>query len=220
MRAAWWLLGVCVFASGCGLVQRATCNLAYETRRCVDTATLAARHRRWAREAWAHTCAASPEPYSPYFAQGFTDGFLDYVEAGGTGEPPAVPPRRFWTAKFQTYEGRLAIEDWFAGFRQGAAIAREAGYRELAILPSSLSSLASGPPPELNDGPGYPPSPEAERSSAVPGEQLPYPRELRPGEEESEPTAVYPSPGWSAVDVRLFNGCSIRWPVRVQAATP
>ena len=31
------------------------------------------------------------DPYSPDYCQGYIDGFVDYLEGGGNGEPPALP---------------------------------------------------------------------------------------------------------------------------------
>src|SRR5262249_55924719 len=149
MRAAWWAIGLCVVASGCGLVGRATHNLTYETRCCLDRAHEAKRNRRWVAEAWAHGCADGG-PRSGDYAQGFADGFLDYLEAGGSGEPPVLPPRRYWGSAYQTPVGRQLVDEWFAGFRHGAAVARDAGYRDLVTLPTSFGrpTTAALAPPE------------------------------------------------------------------------
>src|SRR5262245_2864118 len=60
------------------------------------------------------------EPFSVDYQDGFVDGFVDYLEAGGTGEPPMLPPRRYWRASFQSPAGHQAAEQWFEGFRHGA----------------------------------------------------------------------------------------------------
>ena len=76
-----------------------------------------------------------------YFVQGtgtragFSDG--DYLEAGGTGQPPAMPPRRYWKAVYQSPEGRLAVQDWYRGFAYGAEMAKASGYRQLVTIPLS-----------------------------------------------------------------------------------
>ena len=67
-------------------------------------------------------------------------------------EPPAAPPWIYRTAAFETPRGQQDVEDWFAGFRQGAAIARADGYREAArIVPIALPPATSSysPPAEL-----------------------------------------------------------------------
>jgi hypothetical protein len=85
------------------------------------------------------TCSGAP--ISEHFAHGFKEGFADYLYAGGTGAPPAVPPRCYWSAKYDNAEGRQAIEDWFAGFRRGAAMARSSGFRERITVPASTTLL-------------------------------------------------------------------------------
>src|SRR5262249_39466700 len=94
-------------------------------------------------------------PYSPDFQQGFLCGFADYLYAGGTGNPPPLPPRGYWKSEYETPEGRQAVQDWFEGFRTGAARARASGYRELVTVPIS----ALPPPPPLPPPPLLPPNP-------------------------------------------------------------
>jgi hypothetical protein len=54
-----------------------------------------------------------------------------------------VPPRRFWNAGFRTDEGKLRANQWFEGYRHGARVAREGGYRERATLHSSVTNCQS-----------------------------------------------------------------------------
>lgn len=77
------------------------------------------------------------EPFSVDHACGFVDGFVDYLEGGGTGEPPPLPPRRYWTASYQTTCGVTGALDWFRGYAHGASVAQGSGYRELVTVPVS-----------------------------------------------------------------------------------
>src|SRR5262245_29130793 len=52
---------------------------------------------------------------------GFKDGFADYLQYGGNGEPPSIPPRCYW--KEDSIPGRQAGLEWSAGFRHGASVA-------------------------------------------------------------------------------------------------
>src|SRR5579872_1105819 len=89
-----------------------------------------------AKEAWRAAQAACPDQaYSKDYACGFKAGFRDYLDAGGNGEPPAVPPFRYRLAGYESPGGHAAIEDWYAGFRHGAAAARASGFRELNVIP-------------------------------------------------------------------------------------
>ena len=79
--------------------------------------------RATAEQAWLKVVAADPtRPYPADFVDGFEDGFVDYLDAGGPGDPPAVPPWRYRRRKYETLEGRQAILAWQAGFRYGAAV--------------------------------------------------------------------------------------------------
>ncbi|MCA9152063.1 MAG: hypothetical protein KDA92_22320 [Planctomycetales bacterium] len=77
------------------------------------------------------------DPYSPDYCEGYIDGFVDYLEGGGNGEPPALPPRRYWKATYQSFAGHQAAEHWFAGYRHGAESASMTSYRSLVTVPLS-----------------------------------------------------------------------------------
>ena len=112
---------------------------------------------------------ANPDhPYSVDYRRGFVDGFADYLYAGGSGEPPVVPPWRYRKASYETPEGYAAIEDWFAGFRHGANVALASGLRNLVVLPVAL------PDQPLFWGEATPITP------ANPEENLPPPRVVPP----------------------------------------
>jgi len=101
--------------------------------RSIDT------YRVWADEAWSEHSLAYPDLCGDDdYALGFRDGFVDYVYAGGSGDPPPVPPRHFWNVDYRSPEGHSAAAQWFAGYRHGAAVARDGGYRASATLKSSL----------------------------------------------------------------------------------
>jgi hypothetical protein len=151
------------------------------------------RDYRLAEDVWKAIAEADPShAFSPDFAHGFRDGFADYVYAGGTGEPPPVPPRYYWKVGYETPQGHQAIEDWFAGFRMGAELARESGYRELVIVPSSMLRA---------EAPGPCPSPSVPATTIPPASEptLPPPRKLVPapdvkqqGPESGRPAAASP----------------------------
>jgi hypothetical protein len=76
------------------------------------------------------------------YAEGFKDGFIDYLQFGGSGQPPYAPPKRYWGPNYRTPEGYRAIEDWFAGFRHGVTAAKESGYRPWVTLPSASTTVS------------------------------------------------------------------------------
>jgi hypothetical protein len=151
-------------------------------------------YRQWADEAWASETGQCLDPEDE-FALGFRDGFVDYVYAGGDGEPPPVPPRQFWNLAWRSPPGQNAAQEWFAGYRHGADVAREGGYRNSGIVLSSYRW--GGPGPAEFDG-AQPPIPLGEELSA-PIEPLPAPpvddSMLPPADDapSDEPPLVEPS---------------------------
>jgi hypothetical protein len=143
--------------------------------------------RQRADEAWATICRESGNAFSSHYAEGFREGFIDYVEAGGSGEPPYLPPFRYRLAKFRSPEGIAATEDWYAGFRHGAAVARGSGLRELSYvpLPGSPVPVETHAPEPLTPNPPAPGTPQPKP------DVLPPPRPVGP----QMPPPVPPVPG-------------------------
>ena len=145
---------------GCSLCTDCAHQLSKEAVECVDQTFERARDRRWAETAWQLARAADPRLNdSEDYARGFKDGFVDFLFAGGSIEPPPLPPQHYRRLRYQTPEGYQAIQDWFAGYRHGAAVAKERDYRRWVTGPSSLALV--GPavqeqarvllPPKNND---------------------------------------------------------------------
>lgn len=138
----WRLLAVAAAlfpGSGCLLLTGAR-NLLVEpiagyTLECLE----AKRNEALAVAAWKSVMQEHPGvEFSVHYAEGFRQGFVDYLNAGGTGAPPPVPPRKYWGVRYETPEGHAAMQDWFAGFRHGAALAAQSGYREFIVLPTAI----------------------------------------------------------------------------------
>ena len=145
-------------ASGCSLLSDGARTLVIEPLHyCnpLDKWVTRSRHQALANSAWDELLCEQPGPFSADNERGFKEGFVDYLDFGGTGEPPPIPPRRYWNDRYRTPEGRRAVEDWFAGFRFGALEAQTSGCREYATVPTSIpfpcdmgptdSAAASGP---------------------------------------------------------------------------
>jgi hypothetical protein len=132
-------------SSGCSVWRQArrtliTEPLEYSSK--LDRGRSLKAYRLWADAAWAEQCAADGElAEDADYALGFRDGFVDYVWAGGDGEPPALPPRKYWNTAWRNPPGNAAAAQWFAGYRYGADVARSGGYRERGIVPSSFRWL-------------------------------------------------------------------------------
>jgi hypothetical protein len=132
---------LCVMQSGCTVYYNARRTLITEPRLFnwkADHVKSLKLYEEWAEAAWIETGLGAGGCADPNFAWGFRSGFVEYVYAGGNGEPPAAPPRELWKAGWRTAEGKAAADAWFAGFRQGAAVAREGGYREQAVLRTDI----------------------------------------------------------------------------------
>jgi hypothetical protein len=167
----------------------------------VEDAREGLRNRRWAEEAWEGVRASGTEPYSDDYARGFKSGYADYLDRGGSGEPPVVAPPRYRHLRYQTPQGYLAVEEWFAGYRHGAESARQSGLRQWVTGPTSLRQpggpgipgiIVLTPTPPANLGVPVPgasevlPSPQPVLQPPVAGDELPAPK-AAPGVPVSEP---------------------------------
>jgi hypothetical protein len=180
------VLGVATLSlslSGCALFHDAVCLTAYKMHECVADCCESSRNRKLAKLAWRTVRCANPDAaYSKDYEAGFEDGFAHYLYRGGNGEPPPLPPKHYRKIAYQTPQGYRAIEDWFEGYRHGASVARDSGYRQFVTGPSAF---ASSPPPV---------APAAERGFTVvppaepPRETLDHPRML------PAPAATLPGP--------------------------
>ncbi len=134
----------------------------------------------------AHTCKAGEEAwklaraevpgYSKAYHAGFVAGYADFLQFGGNGEPPPLPPRSYWAK--DTLPQRQAALDWFSGFRHGATVAMKSGIRELIVVPASagLPAQDAGSDTAI---PGATTPEAAIPDGAVP---LPAPREFGPND--------------------------------------
>jgi hypothetical protein len=188
--------------TGCSVLLYSFRNMVESPSKAIDYCFEKKRFVAWAREAWKHIQAADPsEHYSEDYVCGFIDGYVDFIDADGTGEPPAAPPDRYHYSRYETPAGLAAIEDWFAGFRHGAAAARASGQRELVVLPLSL------PPRSSRDyGPRStnPPAGRLPQQAAPPAttEELPPPRKMPAVEDIPPPQKVPPVPAQPQAGVR------------------
>jgi hypothetical protein len=218
------LLGLSIACSGCALVQDAcrnawvNCSTPYEEHR--ETA----RNREWAEAALQTACAQGKlGGISEDFASGFKDGFVEYLFRGGEGLPPLVAPYRYRNIRYQNPQGYQAIQDWFTGFRVGAATARDSGARKWITGPSSLQS-------EHHDVPHQevlvrPPSPAGidiprplpkDAAPALPG----LPQQDQPALKQQSPPAVVPSRPQLEAPVRPPQEAPLVAPGRPQQEPP
>jgi len=56
------------------------------------------------------------------YSKGWKAGYLD-VLTGGTGQPPLIPPRCYWSPSQVTKHGDEKRHEWYLGFQDGAMMA-------------------------------------------------------------------------------------------------
>jgi len=136
-----WLIAFCILSPGCALFEDATHNAWFGVTSQVGAHREKHRNRQWAEQAWQAACMTlDGELRNGDYADGFKDGYAEYLFRGGDGEPPLVAPAHYRHYRYQTSQGYQAVEHWFAGYRHGASAARASGARRLITGPSSLDS--------------------------------------------------------------------------------
>lgn len=161
--------GLCALGLGCGPQVNIARTLLIEPIHYCDSADKVVewtRDCKLAKEAWERIEKENPsQTFSPDYADGFKFAFADYLYAGGDGTPPVLPPRSYWKPKYETPVGVQAINEWYAGFRHGAAAAHASGYRTYVTVPTWVQPQGRGAPryPEASAGPApaAPTGPEA-----------------------------------------------------------
>lgn len=145
------LLGLLVVApvGGCSLLHRAVDNVCYEHALNSNLRTRSASNRVLAEQAAAAAC---PAEVPAAFQAGFIDGYADYLDSGGTTDPPVAPADYRFEAALGP-DGQQETVGYYQGFADGARAARASGRRENIVVPVLL------PPPDpltglpTSDGP-------------------------------------------------------------------
>jgi hypothetical protein len=168
-------------------------NLTQEPIRWLDDQQFKKIAYRHAEEAW--DALGLRKTASKDYHDGFVEGFVDYLDAGGNGEPPVAPPFRYRLTFYKNPWGQEATADWFAGFRHGAAVARRSGLRAQVVVPLSAPILQAAEPQssvplsaQSHQGPQLPPPQEV-----GPADRLPPPREDAPPPERLPPPKSEPA---------------------------
>jgi hypothetical protein len=111
-------------------------NLCESSSMCIENQVFKHSALKYAVAAYRQVCKLAPDgALSAHYRDGFLEGYIDYLDAGGNGEPPAMGPFRYRLHEYQTIEGRIALRDWFAGFRHGSSVAKASGFREMILVP-------------------------------------------------------------------------------------
>lgn len=173
------ILGPCLCNTGCSMYAAIAKNSVEVPTIVTDECLIEQRSKVQACAAWREVVAKSgDEHFSAAYQDGFTEGYADYLIHGGKGEPPPVPPYRYLLIHDQNPQGREKQEQWFAGWRHGAALAIRSGQREYITVP--LSTVWPPNPYNVVYNSVYPA--RTRRPAAAPAESLPMPREERPEE--------------------------------------
>jgi hypothetical protein len=189
------LLGLSIPCSGCALVEDSCRNLCQAVCRPFETHMEVSRNRLWAENAWGHACSSNGQMgFSEDYAQGFKDGYAEYLYRGGDCEPPLLPPKHYRRVQYQTPEGYQAVENWFAGYRHGAMTARDTGARRWITGPTGLVT------PQVPHGTVQLPGRPNEQPITLPMPQIlptPNPEQQLPGGVtiEVEPPSPIPNVG-------------------------
>jgi len=140
-RVAWAGCLAPVLAGGCRVADPATRDRLPDAH-VGHTEQAIGRHiHHDAREAWRAVRDQFPRRcFSPEFRDGFLDGYADYLDRGGDGQPPAAPPLRYTRhARYFTPEGHALLKDYFLGFKYGADVAITTGQRQFLTVPVLLA---------------------------------------------------------------------------------
>ena len=163
--------------SGCLLAEHTSRNLFNEPTELLDNKKITHRLRQDARTVWGQVCHQYPaRTFSADFVEGFTSGYVDYLESGGTAQPPAVPPIRYRRSRYMSVEGHALIQDYFCGFKYGCDVAAASGKRDLITVPILLPEPPADTPVQARQVPGEP-----VKVLPRPAEPLPAPKPVDGG---------------------------------------
>jgi hypothetical protein len=216
-----WIVGLGLMCAGCSVVATSADVITTRVKDQVQEFRERRRNQAWAEAAWARVASEQPVAYTEDHRCGFLSGFAEQVYRGAV-EPPPLPPDRYRTIPYQTPAGYRAIEEWFAGFRQGVAVAQAEGYRDYVTGPSALRALAPVPvpvpPPPLPPapvpvpappGPVLPP-PEPVQQTSAQAQERPKEMPMPPAEPIQQPSAQQRK----TMRIRVEGmGIRVEWPV-------
>ena len=183
MRVAWAgclapLLGGCLGVCHSQHARVAEAGVAHSEK------AVARQIHKKAHEAWQIVRSEfTSKIFTPEFHDGFIDGYCDYLDRGGDGQPPAVPPLRYTqNRKYYSPEGHVLMRDYFLGFKYGTDVAIATGQRQYltvpVLIPEKTEMVPAIPVPLVTE-PAVIPPPGGSDSPVKPLPQpLPLPRTL------------------------------------------
>jgi hypothetical protein len=123
---------------GCSYMQQVAHNVYGEPVDFVDETVWCAKLHRLACTTLEKIQLTEGRRFCAAYAQGFEEGFVDYIMRNGTGAPPAMPPFCLQRSALRNPEKQDDITEWYAGFRHGSSVAQETGLRERFVIPIGL----------------------------------------------------------------------------------
>jgi len=189
-----------LLGSGCSFAANIRRNVVYSPLFAYTEKASHHRSMQLAREAWQQMAMAhGDETFSCDYRRGFVEGFADFIDYGGSGEPPPIPQKNYLLFGYMTPEGHAAMEDYRIGFRHGAATARASGLRDLVTVPVYMGPVYTNVPaqnaergPKVLPPPTKMGKPEAVEPAPLPNPEVPEPK--REPEKADPPKADPPPP--------------------------
>lgn len=143
--AAMAVLAICL--PGCSFVYYGARNIMVVPARAVDEQLTRVSLKKEARKAWQNIeNEHGKKAFCDDYRKGFLAGYQSYVDAGGNGLAPPVPPIHYQKLRYENPAGTEAAHQWFAGYEHGSMAARTTGRRDYRIVPSSSPGLYELPP--------------------------------------------------------------------------
>lgn len=180
--------GFAAAAAGCQLAHSTAHNLWNEPVEYLDQKKVTKRLRQEGEAALAELRQTRRRHCTDDFAEGFVDGYADFLEHGGNTAPPAVPPLKYRRGRFLNPDGHARVHDYFAGFQSGAETAAGTGKRQFLTVPILLADPVVTPPVNARQIP-------ADECGPTTAETLPKPR-------PAGPTAGLSTPSRPLADLR------------------
>jgi len=126
-------LAAATLSSGCNLYLTGAYNILNEPKYALQERRFVRKARALAKESWERRQRRVSA--SDSFAEGYIDGYADFLIAGHTTDPRPTPPKDYLKTSFFTPTQLSKIEDYFAGFSAGAIDAEASGLRHRMVIP-------------------------------------------------------------------------------------
>jgi hypothetical protein len=149
------LIGLVLAQTGCSLGRNIAHNLVNEPRERYNETRLTQRIQRDSRQAWNEYCHQFPNrTLTDDFAEGFRDGYADYLQSGGTATAPAVPPLRYRRTRYLSPQGHAQVHEYMNGVKAGLESAAISGRRQYLTVPVLIHDPAPEVPLNVRQLPG------------------------------------------------------------------